>query len=110
MLDEMPDHRFQLTFHDREQVGAWIQKVFEVRRRKDQHLAGPIARDRNRRRRRAWSMSIQLLKSASSCFGLLREEVVGETHRHLSAAVQLVRRPHSRRDSSESRRPHRSHS
>jgi len=42
VFHEMPDDGLQLTLHDGEQVRTWNQEVFEVRRRKDQHFAGPI--------------------------------------------------------------------
>ena len=89
MFDEMADHRLQLALHDREQVGAWNQKVFEVRRGKDQHFARAIdaivviAVAGPGQCRPAAEVGQFLLRS-------LREEVVGETHRQLSVAVQLV--------------------
>ncbi len=42
VLDQVPDHRPQLTFHNRLHFRPGLEEVFEVSCRIDEHLARPV--------------------------------------------------------------------
>ena len=106
MLGQVANHPLEFRLHRRREIRAGLEKVFEVRRRERQHLAGAvqavggIALVERADRGPALEIGELLLRP-------LREQVVGDPQRQLTGAVQAVDRPDSRRDSSEIRRPRR---
>ncbi|MNL19658.1 hypothetical protein D3C87_1408710 [compost metagenome] len=82
VLGQNAHHFFEFAFHFRRHFRTWLAKVLEVRRGEDQHFSGTVVTE----------IVVALLvfdrrrpgeKVLLFFLGLLGEEIIGQTHRHL---------------------------
>ena len=86
VLNQVSHHALQLIFHTFRQIRAWLEEVFKIRGRENQHFPCPIGTIE--------VGSLPWLEHISPAFKVfqfllrtLGKQVVGNTHRHLFVGV-----------------------
>src|SRR5258708_7437082 len=89
VLDQVPDHRLQLTFHNWLHIRPRLEEIFEVGCRINEHLAGAV--HAIKLIALSWSGDLRpVLKVSKLALWVLREEVVGKANREFAFAMQFV--------------------
>ena len=89
VLDQQPHHWRQLLLHRGGQVGPWFEKILEVRRRVDQHLARPVHAVEVTALAGPGRLD-PLREVVQLLLGPLGEQVIGDAEGHLAPPMQFL--------------------
>ena len=89
VLGKKADDAFQFAFELRCKIGPWFEEVLEVCRREDEHFARAVAAQHVVTLVRLYDLR-PVHKILEFSAGFLREEIIGDTQRHLSALVEFA--------------------